>query len=155
MELYLFRHGIAEDGFGKPDFERVLTPEGRLKLRRQVVGLKRMDLEVDTLLSSPYKRTQETAKILANGLDLKMETLPDLGCGASLDDVVEYFESNGQPNSAMLVGHQPDLGEMVRVLTGQDVKVKKGTLIHIHVKRFGFLGGELKAVVQPEEQIAF
>ena len=35
MQIYLLRHGIAEDGKpGRPDSERALTEEGREKLRR-------------------------------------------------------------------------------------------------------------------------
>ena len=35
MQIYLLRHGIAEDGKpGRPDSERALTDEGRDKLRR-------------------------------------------------------------------------------------------------------------------------
>ncbi len=35
MEIYLLRHGIAEDGrTGQADGERALTSEGREKLRR-------------------------------------------------------------------------------------------------------------------------
>jgi len=32
MEIYLLRHGIAEDGY--PDPQRALTDEGREKLRK-------------------------------------------------------------------------------------------------------------------------
>lgn len=35
MEIYILRHGIAEDaGAGVPDSERALTDAGREKLRR-------------------------------------------------------------------------------------------------------------------------
>jgi len=34
MEIYIFRHGIAEEGHaGQPDSERALTSEGKKKLR--------------------------------------------------------------------------------------------------------------------------
>ncbi len=34
MEIYILRHGIAEDGqAGQPDSERALTADGRKKLR--------------------------------------------------------------------------------------------------------------------------
>jgi phosphohistidine phosphatase SixA len=49
VEIYLLRHGIAEDGH--PDADRALTAEGKEKLRKV---LKRSDAKVSLILSSPY-----------------------------------------------------------------------------------------------------
>lgn len=153
-ELYFFRHGIAEDGWGKPDFARQLTPEGRYALRRQVVGLQRLGFKPDRLFSSPFVRAMQTAEILGHALSVPIEKWDGLGCGAMLDDVIELMEVQDYPSKVVIVGHQPDLGEMVYMLTGQSVAVEKGAMIHVRVQRFGLLGGELIKVYEPEIQMA-
>src|SRR6185503_13585191 len=68
MELYLLRHAIAVQR-GTPgyddDSQRPLTDEGRKKMKKIVKALSGLNLELDTILSSPYVRARDTAKILA------------------------------------------------------------------------------------------
>ena len=54
MQIYLLRHGIAEDPqSGRPDSERALTSEGRDKLRRVLKRARTADLDPGLILSSP------------------------------------------------------------------------------------------------------
>jgi hypothetical protein len=54
MQIYLLRHGIAEDAKpGHPDSERPLTAEGRDKLRRVLKRGQTADLDPSLILSSP------------------------------------------------------------------------------------------------------
>ena len=62
MQIYLLRHGIAEDAKpGRPDSERALTDEGRAKLRRVLKRARTADVTPSLILSSPYRRAMETA----------------------------------------------------------------------------------------------
>src|SRR5437899_3482698 len=64
MQIYLLRHGIAEDGKpGRPDSERALTEEGRAKLRRVLKRARTGDVNPSLILSSPYRRAVETADV--------------------------------------------------------------------------------------------
>ena len=61
MQIYLLRHGIAEDG--TPDSDRALTAEGREKLRRVLARARSADVAPTLILSSPYRRAVETADV--------------------------------------------------------------------------------------------
>ncbi|MEH1949782.1 MAG: histidine phosphatase family protein, partial [Nostoc sp.] len=57
MELYLIRHGIAEDkGLGIKDEERSLTKEGRQKTEKVAQKLVKLGLNFDLILTSPLVR---------------------------------------------------------------------------------------------------
>src|SRR5881227_165641 len=69
MEIYLLRHGIADDGKpGRPDSERALTDDGRAKLRRVIKRARSADVNPSLILSSPYARAVQTAQIAAEVL---------------------------------------------------------------------------------------
>src|SRR4051812_12346816 len=74
MQIYLLRHGIAEDAKpGQPDSERALTGEGRDKLRRVLKRARSAELDPGVILSSPYRRAVETAAVAAEVLTYKGE----------------------------------------------------------------------------------
>ena len=76
MEIYILRHGIAEDGqAGQPDSERALTPDGRKKLRTVLRVAANAGVAPSLILTSPYKRALQTAQIAAEILDYKGELL--------------------------------------------------------------------------------
>ena len=61
FELCFFRHGIAvdrEDPSVTSDTDRPLTEEGTRKTRAAAEGLKRMDLDFDLILTSPWLRAR-------------------------------------------------------------------------------------------------
>ncbi|MEO8604027.1 MAG: phosphohistidine phosphatase SixA [bacterium] len=120
--LYLMRHGIAaEPAVGINDAHRALTDEGVRKTTRVAVGLKRLDMELDGILSSPYRRAEETARLVADVLDnnLAVELYPPLAAGAAPQDILKCLNPTGRVNRLLLVGHQPDLGDLASyVLTG-------------------------------------
>ena len=69
MEVYLLRHGIAEDAPpGKSDADRALTPEGRQKLRRVLGRARAAGVEPTLILASPYRRAVETAEVAVESL---------------------------------------------------------------------------------------
>ncbi|HTV75696.1 MAG TPA: histidine phosphatase family protein, partial [Candidatus Baltobacteraceae bacterium] len=74
MNLFILRHGIAVER-GTPGFEndavRPLTPKGKRQLRKIASAMKKMDLRLDLILSSPFLRAKQTAEIAAAGLKLK------------------------------------------------------------------------------------
>ena len=67
MELYIFRHGIAEDAVaGQSDADRALTDEGRKKTAEVVKTARRAGFEPSLIVSSPYLRAIQTARIAAD-----------------------------------------------------------------------------------------
>ncbi|MGH9662189.1 MAG: SixA phosphatase family protein, partial [Bryobacteraceae bacterium] len=66
MEIYLLRHGIAEEStLALRDSERRLTPKGKTKLRDVLDRARRSGVKPTLILSSPLVRARETADIAA------------------------------------------------------------------------------------------
>ena len=64
MDLFLLRHGIAEERFDGLDHpERALTCEGLARTAAVARSLVKHGVQVDLLLTSPFRRALETAQI--------------------------------------------------------------------------------------------
>lgn len=76
MKLYIVRHGQSEGNAQRIHQTRDshLTDLGRQQA--QFVAQRFETIEIDQLIASEYKRTQETGEIIANHLDLKIELSP-------------------------------------------------------------------------------
>ncbi len=118
--LLLLRHGIAEDpGEAQTDEERRLTGEGRRKVREVAEGMRALQLPVDVILTSPLRRTRETAAIVAGAYELDDTAVidaPALAPGGGPDRVLAALQPHARAGAVLLVGHQPDLGELASTL---------------------------------------
>ena len=136
MRLLVVRHAIAEDRAAfarshKDDSTRPLTPDGRRKMERAALGLKELVPELDVLAASPYKRAIETAEIIAAAYGgPSVERVPDLAPGAGVDRVVSWLADRHARGSVAVVGHEPDLGQLVCALlastNGPFLELRKG-----------------------------
>ncbi len=136
-ELYLIRHGVAEErGDAWPDdSKRPLTEAGTTRMRRSMRGLVRAGIAFDVVLTSPLVRARQTADAVAAAFDPRppifvVESLAPGGAyGAMLADV----EKHARRGRVALVGHEPDLGEMTGRLLGarQAIEYKKGAVCRI------------------------
>jgi phosphohistidine phosphatase len=114
MRLYLVRH--AEAAPGDPDELRSLTPEGREQARALGERLRDEEAAPAVILTSPLLRARETGDELARALDVESEPDDRLAPGASADDVRAAIEGRG--DQVVVVGHQPDCGQIAAALTG-------------------------------------
>jgi phosphohistidine phosphatase len=158
--LYLVRHGIAAlPAAGTPDSERALTAAGTRKMMRAAVGLKRLGIVPDVVLSSPLRRAQETAALLARTLapDLAVEVYEPLAPGTAPADLLRGLRPYRTTAHLVLVGHQPDLGELgSHLLTGSaslaPLPFKKGAVAAIEVASLPpRAGGALQWFVTPKQ----
>ena len=150
MILYLFRHGIAGPAtMGQGDAARTLTPEGIDQLKQQAGALHRAGFQVDRLVASPLERTRQTAALLAPAFGISPETDTLLKPGCTFDDAAELLARHPQAARVMLVGHQPDLGRLVRTLTGSNARVHPGTMAVIDVQVLRPSGGLLLGLYDP------
>lgn len=140
MEIHLLRHGIADDGKpGSRDADRALTAEGKKKVREVIELARRSGMRPDVILSSPYKRAMETAKIAAEVLRFEepLAEAPALtpmsGVSEAWDEIRLYRDSN----SILVVGHEPLMGTLIEFLCGARVDVKKGSLTRVDVAQTG------------------
>jgi len=137
MEIYLLRHGIAEDG--SPDSARALTAEGKEKLRRV---LKRAPVKPSLILTSPYRRAVETAEIAAEvlGYDGDIERAEPLTPNGSPAAVWEEIRARKNENAILLASHEPLMSATAAFLLGVPglhVDMKKAGLVRVDVDRFG------------------
>lgn len=153
MEIYLLRHGIAEDAPpGQPDAGRALTPEGKEKLRRV---LKRARAKPSLILSSPYRRALETADIAAQvlGYEGRIVRTEALLPEASPFRVWEEIRARKDEPAILLAGHQPHMSSLAAFLLDSpalQVDMKKGALARIDCERLGTRpGGVLKWMLTP------
>ena len=119
--LYLVRHAIAEARGATADADRRLTAEGARRMRRVALGLKRLGVAPELIVSSPLRRAEETAAILVSVLapDLPIEIYPPLAPGNPIAEVISGLRQYRRAHHVILVGHQPSLGELAsQLLTG-------------------------------------
>lgn len=120
--LYVMRHGVAEEPRrGLADADRALTQEGVEKTSRAAEGLRALDVRPDAILSSPLRRALETARLAAAVLtpDRDVAVRPVLAGGVAAADIAAGLHPPRGAHQVLLVGHQPDLGELASyLLTG-------------------------------------
>jgi phosphohistidine phosphatase len=122
MNLYIVRHAIAVER-GTPGYEedgqRPLTDAGRRKMKKIVKGLSQLDLDLDLILSSPYVRARDTAKILAGEYKLKGKVAlsDNLIPPGNFEKLIEEIHQKYNVNNLALVGHEPMLSSLVSWLT--------------------------------------
>ena len=142
MEIYILRHGIAEDHNAAGDAQRSLTDEGRRKLRRVLERAAKAKVAPSLILSSPYVRARQTAELAAEVLEYrkKMVNLDTLTPEGSAETVWEEIRARRQESSILIAGHEPLLSASVAFLLGSPamhVDMKKGALARIDMDRFG------------------
>jgi len=81
MEVTFFRHGIAVDR-GDPlapvDFERPLTLDGKNRTESAARGLRALGVRPALILTSPFKRCVQTARLLAQALGVAKKSLREI-----------------------------------------------------------------------------
>lgn len=137
IELYLIRHGIAEErGPEWPDdTERPLTAEGKKRLREEARGLAKLGLRLDVMLTSPLTRARQTASVLAKGLPGRcpVEFMDALSPGSSYRRFLHELSAHAGRERIGCVGHEPDIGEFAARLIGASraLAFKKGAVCRI------------------------
>ena len=136
-ELYIVRHAIAaERGSEWPDdTKRPLTERGINRFKEVVKGLRRLDITVDEVFTSPLVRARQTADILASGLEWKapVKVLDALAPGHTAASVMTQLARVAKRRRVALVGHEPELGELAAYLigAGRALAFKKGGICRI------------------------
>jgi phosphohistidine phosphatase len=163
MELYLIRHAIAEQiGQGNQfsDEKRALTEQGRARMREAAKGLRKLGVELDLLLTSPLGRAIETAEIVATALGIakkQVHQTANLAPGVPVDPLFAELKSYTGLESVALVGHQPDLGNLIYRLIQKDgeslsIQLKKGGVCFINVtETVPTLRGDLLWLLTPRQ----
>jgi phosphohistidine phosphatase len=156
MQIYLLRHGIADDGKpGRPDSERALTEEGRARLRRVLKRARTADVSPALILSSPYRRALETAEIAVDVFRFPGDVVRSRAFvpEASPQQAWEELRLHSAEDSALVCSHEPLLSSLTAFLLGcptLQVDMKKGAMVRIDLERVGaHPHGVLKWILTP------
>jgi len=157
MELYIVRHGPAEECGEGPDAERALTPKGAARMGQVARGLRALECRPGRVLTSPLRRAEQTARILAEALcpDAPFEMCEQLAPGASAAQLVAELAGAAE-ECVMMVGHNPDLPALAaRLLCNRckaDVHFRKGAVCCLSFDAAPAFGaGRLEWHLQPAQ----
>ena len=151
MELLLWRHAEAEDGF--PDALRRLTPRGEQQAQRMAAWIKAHAPKNLRIVASPANRCQQTAAALG----LPFETDLRLATSGNVTDLLSVagWPDASAHDAVLIVGHQPTLGRVAaQLLSGQGAEwsMRKGALLWLSAHaRNGGPQTTLRASLAPEQ----
>lgn len=124
MNLYLIRHAQAQLlEAGQLDADRKLTPKGLEQAKTLCRTFEHLDVHLDVVYSSPWRRARQTATALS-GVAHHLEIMPELAAApqALIQKLLELAAQ--RPELALaLVGHQPWISELTSVLLTGDTSL--------------------------------
>lgn len=118
MRIYLIRHSAPEDVSGDDDDDPSLSDEGR-KIAEALADWMRDKDEIPTILyASPMQRTQETAAILKDKLDIMPRVATDLSIGPhmSIRSLVKRVSEDKSQVRVGIVSHHESMEHGLREL---------------------------------------
>lgn len=134
-DLYLLRHGIAADKSAsntyEEDYVRPLTVDGVRQADDAGKVLRQIAPRFHACYTSPRIRTVQTAVLACQHLkgNVTPERDKDL-LNMSMHDGQALIKDHA---ATLIVGHGPELNELVKKLTGRDVDLSRGAVAGIHV----------------------
>jgi phosphohistidine phosphatase len=130
MKLYVMRPGPAEDQSSSgQDGDRALTASGRERVRAVAKVLVDVEEVPLAIITSPLVRAVQTAEVVAmvtrvgqgkGSVEVRREMSPSGNAAALVNSLV----AEGRKR-AMIVGHEPDLGDLVTTLL-EDGSFRRG-----------------------------
>jgi phosphohistidine phosphatase len=128
MRLTLLRHGQAVDReeWQGDDPSRPLTKTGQAETQ-QVCKLLRKLVKAGEIWTSPWLRARQTAEIASDVWKLPLREFDWLAGGAL--SAAERAARLQPHTDVVLVGHEPDFGELARFLCGAQLELKKSGLV--------------------------
>jgi phosphohistidine phosphatase len=153
VKIYFLRHGIAveaEDWKGN-DYDRPLTDEGRERMAREAKAIRKLDLKLDAILTSPLDRAKETAAIVASELKMVSKEDDRLGGDFDVSSLEEILQGCSDLKALMLVGHEPSMSSVIGRLIGvARMDLKKGGLACVELPDASTMTGELHSLIPPK-----
>ncbi len=143
MELYLFRHGIAEDAPpGRSDSSRALTDAGRERSVAVAKMAREAGVAPSLIASSPYLRAMQTAEAAAKefGYTGDVMRLPSLVPHGTPEEVWSDIRDLRGETAVVLAGHEPLISHLAAYLLNAPslkVDMKKSAMLRIDLETAG------------------
>ncbi|HJP93795.1 MAG TPA: histidine phosphatase family protein [Pyrinomonadaceae bacterium] len=157
--LYLLRHAKSSWSDGAlRDFDRPLKRRGREAAERigERLGLEKLNEPL--VICSPASRTRETAEIILQRAELRVEErFEERIYEASLRDLVQVVaEIPDEKQIAILIGHNPGLEELLTFFTSESRRMPTCALAKIQLdveswKDVNAGKGSLEWLITPKE----
>ena len=150
MQLLLLRHADAMPT-ARTDDLRPLSDKGLQQAKRVARFCKERGLRPDIILTSPFLRTEETARIVCDELKSEMVLTSFLASGMMPFAAMEELRAYLRFECVMLVGHEPDLSSLAGALLGAGnrgaIRMRKATLAGLDVTSLNSGGAHLEFLV--------
>jgi phosphohistidine phosphatase len=155
MRLLIVRHAIAlpRGTPGVADEERPLTKDGRARFRRAARGIARAYAPPDALLTSPWMRAAQTARILAKAWGGVKPKGAKALAGGSFEEQAAILDRVPSDSVVAIVGHEPHLSALLARLLGartaERLELRKGGVAVVEVPGKLASGGSLVSFLPP------
>lgn len=156
MIVYFLRHANAGNHLANPkkDEKRALDKEGIEQCGYVGRALASLDVQVDTVISSPLKRATQTAALVGNelGHEGKLQIDPALRPQGTFAEFRKLLDKYARQEAIMVVGHNPNLSEFLgRIITDAGceaaTELRKGAVAKVELRR---TSGSLQWVLTPK-----
>src|SRR5215475_1928472 len=143
MIVYFLRHANAGERLATPkkDEKRGLDKEGIEQCGYVGRALAALDVQVDAVISSPLKRSTQTASLVGNemGYEGKLQIDPALRPQASFAEFRKLLDKYAKLEAIMVVGHNPNLSEFLgRIVSATgceaDLELRKGAVAKVELQ---------------------
>ena len=143
MNLYLMRHANA--GLRREnsvlDAKRALIKGGKDQCMLMARFLSALKVQVDVIVSSPLKRSMQTAQFVGTelGYEAKVEISNALGLDADYADFQQMLAKYSDHEGVLVVGHNPNvfqfLGRMITGNGGAAIRMRKASIARVDMDR--------------------
>ena len=156
MEIYLMQHGPALPK--EQDPEEGLGPEGKERIHASGQALKKMGITFDVILSSPKKRSKETAAIVAEEVGFPVEKIIETTNVKAMtppDETVQALSELSGAERVLIAGHLPSVAEVASFLLTEGskaaVQFEMGGCCRIDVENLPTHSGRLQWYLTPAQ----
>lgn len=156
MEIYLMQHGPALPKERDP--EEGLGPEGKERINASGQALKNMGVTFDAVLSSPKKRSKETAAIVAEKVGFPLDKIVEtqrVKAMAPPEDTVQALSELAGAQRVLIAGHLPSVAEVASFLLTEGskatVQFEMGGCCCIDVDELPTRSGRLRWYLTPAQ----
>ena len=144
MNLYILRHASAGTRRVNPllDHKRPLDKDGKRHTLQLALVLNSMKVQFDLIVSSPLKRSLQTATLVGTemGYEAKVLRSTALSPAATFPEFQKLLAEHADCENMLVVGHNPNINSFLGCMMvppatpqGASVRLRKGSLARLNL----------------------
>lgn len=156
MEIYLMQHGSALPK--EQDPEGGLSTDGKARIHASGKALKKMGITFDVILSSPKKRSKQTASIVGEEVGFPPDKIIETEKVKAMthpEETIKTLAEYADNQRILIAGHLPSVAEIASFLLTKGSKVtikfERGGCCRIDVEDLPTHSGHLKWYLTPKQ----